>query len=446
MPAPSLQRKQLGAWYTPPALVDEIVAIVARIVPGTIRALRVLDPACGDGRLLTAVAARLEVPCELVGYDVDAAAVAAARAAGVSAVHADALTHDWGDERFDVVVGNPPFLSQMAAGTTRGGASPHGGGPYADAAAEFLALAVRLARPDGGAVALVLPQSILGARDAAPVRAAVGARAELAESWWQPAQRLFDADVNVCVLGFRRGGGTTPPTAWTRVVTDRIGVPPLDPATLGRAGTLGDRAELNANFRDEYYALVDAVSDDADGPPLITSGLIDPGVCRWGTRPVRFAKRELAHPRVDVGRLTGRFPAWAARKLVPKVLVANQTRVIEAVADPGGEWLPGVPVNTVTPKAGVDVWELAAVLTSPVATALAWHAVAGTGLSTSTIRLTPAVLAATPWPAGPPDRAVTALRAGDVGACGAAVCSVYGLADPEPLLAWWNTTRPPSPS
>ena len=50
---------------------------------------------------------------------------------------------------FDVVLGNPPYLSQLAAATTRGGASQHGGGPYADAAVEFLALAVRLARPDG---------------------------------------------------------------------------------------------------------------------------------------------------------------------------------------------------------------------------------------------------------------------------------------------------------
>ena len=71
------------------------------------------------------------------------------------------------------MVGNPPFLSQMAAATTRGGSSRHGGGPYADAAVEFLALAMRLARPDGGRVGLVLPQSIIGARDAGPVRAQV---------------------------------------------------------------------------------------------------------------------------------------------------------------------------------------------------------------------------------------------------------------------------------
>ena len=61
-------------------------------------------------------------------------------------------------------------------------------------------------------------------------------------------------------------------------------------------------------------------------------------------------------PGVDLTQLTGRFPRWAERKLVPKVLVANQTRILEAVADLQA-WLPGVPVNTVTPaglKASVD--------------------------------------------------------------------------------------------
>ena len=114
-----------------------------------------------------------------------------------------------------------------------------------------------------------------------------------------------------------------------------LGVPPL-PA-LATDGTVGDRAPCSLNFRDEYYGLVPAVSDDGDGPPLVTSGLIDPGRCLWGDRPVRFAKREFAAPRVELARLDTSMRAWARRKLVPKVLVANQTRIIEAVADPDGD-------------------------------------------------------------------------------------------------------------
>jgi SAM-dependent methyltransferase len=453
MPVDQAARKRRGAWYTPTELIDVVVAnVVADLPLPAGRPLRVLDPACGDGRFLAAVRERIaasqpELRVELTGCDVDATALAAARRVVPDArlLHADALGHAWGDERYDVVVGNPPFLSQMATATTRGGSSRHGGGPYADAAVEFLALAVELAAPCGGRVGLVLPQSVLAARDAAPVRAAVADRADLAWSWWAPRQHHFDASVNVCALGFvRPGTGATTAAAFTGVVTDRLGVPPLDLAELDVVGTLGGRAELNANFRDEYYALVPAVHDGDGGPPLVTSGLIDPGKCLWGRRPITFARRRFDAPRVHLERLSGRFPAWAARKLVPKVLVANQTRIVEAVADPGGEWLPGVPVNTVTPHDADGVWPVAAVLTSPVASVHAWQAAAGTGLSTRAVRVAPAVLGALAWPAGELGDAVAALRDRDVTACAAAVCVAYGIdADgAATLVSWWRSQLP----
>ena len=452
MPATTDARKRLGGWYTPPELIDILVAgVLDGFVVDTTHPVRVVDPACGDGRLLTTVGDRIEaaggVP-HLVGCDVDRHALDSIGDPRIRRIHADALTHDWCPGAADIVVGNPPFLSQMATDTTRGGASRHGGGPYADAATEFLALAARLARPDGGRVGLVLPQSVLGARDAEPVRRQIGGSADLVWSWWAPAQRHFDASVNVCVVGLQRPStGVTPPSAWTDVITGRLGLPVVDLDTLASAGTLGDRADLNANFRDEYYALVPAVSDDAAGPPLVTSGLIDPGRCHWGSRPVRFAKRDFTNPRVDLDLLTGRFRAWAERKLVPKVLVANQTRIIEAVADPDGAWLPGVPVTTVTPAHvvdGVDVWQLAAVLTSPIASVAAWQHGAGTGLSTTSVRVGPASLSSTPWPAGSMDVAVEALRDGSLLDAADAVCGAYGLeaAVIDDLVNWWVRQLP----
>jgi hypothetical protein len=334
----------------------------------------------------------------------------------------------------------------MAAATTRRGSSRHGGGPYADAAAEFLSLAVQLACPDRGRVALVLPQSILGARDAGAVRAEIDRLSHLRWSWWAPRQQHFDAAVNVCVLGFERTDAPPHPRPWTSVVTDRLAIPRLDPDRLAVDATVADRADLNANFRDEYYALVPAVSDDADGPPLVTSGLIDPGVCHWGTRPVTFAKRSFEAPRVDLARLTGRFERWAERKLVPKVLVANQTRLIEAVADPTGGWLPGVPVATVTPRSGHadDTWRIAAVLTSPVTSALMWHTAAGTGLSTRAIRVGPLTLGTLPWPLGDLGPAVSALRSGEIVECGRRTLDAYAVPDArrQQLLSWWTALLP----
>jgi hypothetical protein len=440
-------RKRRGAWYTPPELVE---IVVDGVLDGFVadRRVTVLDPACGDGRFLSAVGDRLELTgatVELIGCDIDPDAVDAITDPRIRAIRADALAHEWGTCTADIVVGNPPFLSQMAATTTRGGSSRHGGGPYADAAVEFLALATRLARPDGGRIGLVLPQSILGARDAEAVRRQVTEAADITWSWWAASQRHFDASVNVCAIGLRRpSNGTTNRSAWTEIVTERLGIPNLDLGTLGVAGTIGDRADLNANFRDEYYALVPAVGDDAVGPPLVTSGLIDPGRCHWGHRPVRFAKQDFDHPRVDLGRLTGRFGAWAERKLVPKVLVANQTRIIEAVADPEGAWLPGVPVTTVTPNGDASVWEIAAVLTSPVASIAAWQHGAGTGLSTTAVRVGPTSLAETPWPNGALAPASEALRAGDVVRCARLATSAYGIGSEaaDTLVNWWTERLP----
>ncbi|MGI9644563.1 MAG: N-6 DNA methylase, partial [Ilumatobacteraceae bacterium] len=230
------ERKRLGAWYTPPDLVDLIVGEV--VAPSFVRSvgdrpLRVLDPACGDGRFLRAVAERvssLGADCRLVGVDVDRAAADRARREVDDAhvVVADALSRDWDGERFDLVIGNPPFLSQMAAATSRGGSSDLGGGPYADAAAEFLALASQLVEPDGGRVAFVLPQSILAARDAAEVRARYDERSEMVWSWWSD-ERVFDAGVFTCALAFEFDPTRTAPAGatWSHVVASRRSVPPL---------------------------------------------------------------------------------------------------------------------------------------------------------------------------------------------------------------------------
>jgi hypothetical protein len=465
MPNPKPTRKSLGAWYTPIDLLDIVTTNVLQdftaLADGVgwprSRPVRLLDPACGDGRFLDAVRVRLHLDgyvVRAVGCDVDADALAAIRHPAVRTIHADALTHDWGDEHFDIVVGNPPFLSQMSGATTRGGSSTHGGGPYANAAAEFLSLAIRLADPAGSVVGLVLPQSILAARDAGPVRDQVDRLAAHTWSWWQADQRrLFDAAVNVCALGLRRPAPANPrgdgAFRWTRVVTTALGVPDVDASMIDTDGVLGDRAELNANFRDEYYALVPAVSDDADGPVFVTAGLIDPGRSMWGERPVKFAKQTFRRPRVDLSKLDGRFPDWARRKLVPKVLVANQTSLVEAVADLEGDWLPGVPVTTITPRSGLDdpirtLREIEALLTSPVASAWCWHVGGGTGLSSTAVRLSPAILARVPWPAGDLGPAVAALAEGDVDGCGVAVDTAFGLTGPpaEELLSWWRAGLP----
>ncbi len=149
-------------------------------------------------------------------------------------------------------------------------------------------------------------------------------------------------------------------STWSWFIAD-VPLPAVDPS----APRLSSIASFTVDFRDVYYGLIDAVGDDVDGPPLVTTGLIDPGRCRWGERPVRFAKRRWNAPRVDLSRLSPAMRRWADRRLVPKVLIANQAKVIEAVHDPDGAWLPGVPVLTCTTE---EPERVLGVLGSPAAT------------------------------------------------------------------------------
>jgi SAM-dependent methyltransferase len=384
---PVSQRKLLGAWYTPPRLVDAVVSEVCR----DFRPNTVLDPACGDGRFLAPFAPSARV----TGIDVDPA---------TTWTVGDSLSTDWGERQFDAVVGNPPFLNQLAASTSRGGRSKFGGGPYADAAAEFLALAVRLTRP-GGRIGLVLPLSLLSTRDATAIRDEVSKRAALRWMWWSPTL-MFDANVRVWAGVWEVGGrpdvvrrafgpefAVRPPipmpARWTGLIADSEEVVHDGPV-------LGDIAAFTADFRDQYYGLVGAVGDSVDGPPLVTSGLIDPGECWWGRRPVRFAKQQYSAPRVDVGVLSPALQRWARQRLVPKILIANQTRRIEAVIDRDGAWLPSVPVITCTTDRLDDVTD---VLHSDAATEWVRYHAAGSGLSASSVRLTARLLASIPLPA-----------------------------------------------
>jgi len=423
---PVSDRKRRGVWYTPLDLVEAVVA--QAVYPG---ALTALDPACGDGRFLRATG----LP-SLTGVDIDPRSWVSTltgepetheQAADAMFIHDDALRRDWGDQRFDVVVGNPPFLNQMATLTTRGGSSRWGGGPYADAAAEFLSLALHLTRP-GGRFGLVLPQSLLSTRDAAAIRQRVDEQAALRWMWWTDTM-MFDANVRVWAGVWEVGGSpglvqraagpqfdwrssVAMPSTWASLLLDDGQTTLADSASgaaVGNIGTLGDIATFAVDFRQHYYAVADALVDsdgdavgELDGcPPLVNSGLIDPGECLWGRRPARVAKRSWNAPRVDLQRLSPSMRAWAQTRLVPKILIANQTKVIEAVHDADGAWLPGVPVITCLTNQPERVLTT---LSSDRATRWVHAHAAGSGLGAGSVRLTPALLASIPLRSRTTDR------------------------------------------
>ncbi len=390
----------------------------------------------------------------------DLAAVADAVTAQV--VVGDTLRDPWPHEgRLGAVVGNPPFGGQLARSTARdpdaavvarallGGAAAG----YADTAGLFLVRAVEAVAP-GGRVVLVQPLSFLGARDAGAVRRRLEERAVL-EAVWLAGERLFGAAVDVCAPVLRAVGPLAVPEptgpvlvrrgrdgvdagavprarlaragSWAPIIAATTGVPDV---AFGAGPVLGERVRATAGFRDEFYALApfvtDLLPDIADTPVdpaaplpalppdharLVTAGLVEPAHLVWGRRATRLAGRRLRAPVVDLAALRTwsegpdgdrRLGAWADARLRPKVVVATQTRVVEAAVDDDGSWWPSVPVISVLLDPDRDDaderWLVAAALSAPPVTAWAAERVGGTALAPQALKLSARQVLEVPLP------------------------------------------------
>jgi hypothetical protein len=329
---------------------------------------------------------------------------------------------------FGVVVGNPPFLSQLALSTMRSPAAAEAlrlrfgaaVGAYTDTAALFLLAALDLVAP-GGRVCLIVPESFLSARDAEGVRRVIEAVGTV-DGLWVADEPVFGASVDVCAPVLTRRLGPSSPhrapqvrralgpevrpvdtvaaptttSTWSPLVIRRDAVPTV---VLRDGEVLGSRCRATAGFRDQYYGLADLVYEDdaregADegavlDPLLVTSGAIDPGRCRWGERPVRFARQRWRRPRVDVRRLrleNPRLARWTDEQLVPKVVVATQTRVVEAAVDVDGRWYPSTPTLAVVSPPD-ELWRVAAVLLAPPISAWALQQRGGGALTRDALKL-----------------------------------------------------------
>ncbi len=428
------ERRARGSFYTPPTIVTRTLSLASPHLPS--RPLRICDPSCGSANFLVGAARNL-TPSHTIqaleGADIDPLAAHAARAAlaadpitsgiNTSIRVGDAIIgrlrgtrHDPGlaaaipaessstplhwRSSFDLVIGNPPFLGQLGAHTARSRALAaylrHASDElikgYADTALAFLWRSILLAAPRG-VIALILPRSILTARDAGPIRAFADAHAETLAM--EPIDGApFDAGVQTFILVMRKRAVARTPSrehpAWS--LADRAQAPAPQAER-----TLAEICTATADFRDAYYGLQPFVIEDHTGaldeqrfPRLISCGSIEPGTSLWGRKPVRLYKQLWMRPRVNLDALRRQpdLRAWADRRLVPKILVATQTRAIEAVIDEHGRWLPITPVITVLPREGVSLSDLHRALSAPVASDAARRIAAGTGMSPHVVRLT----------------------------------------------------------
>ncbi|HEY2291684.1 MAG TPA: Eco57I restriction-modification methylase domain-containing protein [Thermoanaerobaculia bacterium] len=184
-------RARHGVFYTPPALTHRLLDLATTAGVDWTRAYA-LDPGCGGGAFLTPIALKIlsslnprrpaaaldHISAHVRGFELDpfgawmsqvvleSALIDLCRNAGrrlppVVTV-CDALAQEPAEERFDLVIGNPPYgrVTLEPEIRDRYRRSLHG---HANVYGLFMDLGVRWARP-GGVIAYVTPTGFLGGR------------------------------------------------------------------------------------------------------------------------------------------------------------------------------------------------------------------------------------------------------------------------------------------
>ena len=232
---PGKLRAELGAYYTPPALCEQLLDMATEAGVDW-RSVRVLDPACGGGAFLSPVARRMAAGLEgcsvknalenillrLHGFELDSFAAWMSQvflevtlsdlwhAAGTrlpSMVRVcDSLQQTPGDGGFDLVVGNPPYgrvtLSPERRDKYRRSLFGH-----ANLYGVFTDLALRFTRP-GGVIAFVTPTSFLSGEYSKALRGLLGREAPPASIDFIAERKGVFADVlqETLLAAYRRGG------------------------------------------------------------------------------------------------------------------------------------------------------------------------------------------------------------------------------------------------
>lgn len=371
---PPLVERLLDAALEP--LLDRVTAGLApRQAASALLAVRVCDPACGSGHLLLAAGRRLArrlaalrsggepspealrraaaavVERCLYGVDLDPIAVLLCRhalwqLARPGAPPGEALTAHvqagdalrdevfaWperfpevmgpGGPRFDVVLGNPPFLNAIEglsarsagfAAQARRAFQPFAQGAYDLCLLFWARTTLHLLNP-GGVYGLFSPTALLS--QGRPWQRWMHERWRPTELHLYPPRSFPGASVRVSAI---IGAAGASPALRVRVEHESGEVfrsegpwPEVHTwyeATVGEQGRGGqlkggflrlDRvATLQAGCATgAAYDLAPLVVDDlhAPGPWLVTTGALDRFACRWGQATIRYLKRDYQHPR-----------------------------------------------------------------------------------------------------------------------------------------------------
>ena len=233
---PKGTRSRLGAHYTPPALCQRLLDLATKAGVDW-REARVLDPACGGGAFLSPLAQRMaaslddhpadqlltQIEQRLLGFEIDSFAawmsqvfldVTLARLCAKAGRRlkplvrvCDTLEQTPGSQKFDLVIGNPPYGRITLSPELR---EKFGRGLYghANLYGVFSDLALRFAAP-GGVIAYVTPTSFLSGQYFKALRALLGREAPPVSIDFVAKRKGVFADVlqETLLATYRQGRG-----------------------------------------------------------------------------------------------------------------------------------------------------------------------------------------------------------------------------------------------
>ena len=264
MSQPKAAVKRHGKHYTPPALADFLAERVLRqLAASGQEALRVLDPACGDGELLFAInrMAKQLLPgttLSLIGYDLDADAIGLAegRASDLG------ISMEWhkGDflqlgrglsnGSFDAVITNPPYVrtQQLGHETAQLLATEFKLTGRIDLTHPFVTLMPKLLRPDG-ILGLLCSNRFLTTRAGANMRRVFQMSLDPIEIFDLGDTKLFSAAVlPAIVVAVNRRPQESTVCSFASAYTDESATP-TDPGSLFDALTAGSDAVISHEGR-----------------------------------------------------------------------------------------------------------------------------------------------------------------------------------------------------
>jgi hypothetical protein len=275
-----------------------------------------------------------------------------------------------GRRGFDVVIGNPPFanaiendLSEQRAATLRRFQHPDVTGA-ADYSYYFLSQADRLLRPFGLG-GFVLPRVVLNAPAADGLRSRLNSDRPVQTIYACPDKSLFTgASVFVCLLCIGHGNkarvsaSDLPELTWRtgqienknwwtaflqiwegRTVVRSLGPRAASYFDIHASMTTGDAYDIRPFIEEEGARA---------GLRLVTTGLIDPGICKWGQETCRYLKMDFERPIIaDQQDLPKPLAAKIQKAKRPKILVAGLSVVPEAFLDDAGRYMGAVATYSI---------------------------------------------------------------------------------------------------